>query len=202
DSGAITLRALSAGSVSVANNGPSAGSDVILGPVTTAGPQSYANPNGTTRVTAGLAAGGNALTFNNGVALTAGLTLGGGSDTVTFAGGAVAPDPGLVTVAGSLALSGAATFHVTVNGTDPASYSQVAASGPVSLGGSTLSLVLGYTPQVGDSFTVVTSSDPAGGTGTFAGLGEGAVFDQGGFTFQVTYQGGSGGHSVVLTRVS
>ena len=70
------------------------------------------------------------------------------------------------------------------------------------MGGSTLSLVLGYTPQVGDSFTLLTSNDPAGVTGAFAGLEEGAVFDQDGLTFQITYQGGPAGTSVVLTRVA
>jgi hypothetical protein len=201
DSGAITLQAATAGSVSVVNNGPSVGSDVILGPVTTAGTQSYANPHGTTRVTGNLAAGGNVVTFNNAVALAAGLTLGAGSDTVTFAGGTVAPDPGLVTIAGSLALSGAATFSVTLNGNDPASYSHVAAGGPIGLGGSTLSLVLGYTPVVGDSFTILTTSDPSPISGTFAGLAEGAVFAEGGNQFQVTYQGGPSGNSVGLTCV-
>ena len=69
------------------------------------------------------------------------------------------------------------------------------------MGGSTLSLVLGYTPQVGDSFTLLTSNDPAGVTGTFAGLDEGATFTQDGLTFQITYQAGPGGNSVVLTRL-
>jgi hypothetical protein len=202
NSGAITLQTVAAGSLSIANNGPSAGSDVILGTVTTAGTQSYANPNGTTRVTANLAAGGNAVTFNNAVALTAGLTLGAGSDTVTFAGGTVAPAPGLLTIAGSLALSGATTFSATLNGTDPASYSQVVASGPIDLGGSTLSLSLGFTPQVGDSFTLLTSGDGSPITGTFAGLDEGATLMQDGILFQITYHGGSGGNSVVLTRLS
>jgi hypothetical protein len=36
----------------------------------------------------------------------------------------------------------------------------------------------------------------------FAGLDEGASFDQGGFTFQITYHGGPSNNSVVLTRVS
>jgi hypothetical protein len=202
DSGAITLQMVTAGSLAVTNNGPDTGSDVLLGPVTTAGPQSYANPNGTTRVTGNLSAGGNAVTFNNAVALAAGLTLGAGSDTVTFAGGTVAPDPGLVTIAGSLTLSGAATFSVTLNGTDPASYSQVAAGGPIALGGSTLNLVLGYTPAVGDSFTILTTSDPSPINGTFAGLAEGAVFAQGSNLFQITYQGGPNGNSVVLTCVA
>jgi hypothetical protein len=202
DSGVITLQTVIAGSLSVGNNGPSAGSDVMLGAVTATGAQSYANPNGTTRVTANFSAGGNTITFTDAVALSAGVTLGAGSDAVSFTGGTVAPDPGLVTVAGSLALSSAATFRVTLNGTDPGSYSQVVASGPIELGGSTLSLTLGYTPLMGDSFTLLTTSDTGPINGTFAGLDEGATFSQDGFTIQITYQGGPSGNSVVLTRLA
>jgi hypothetical protein len=62
--------------------------------------------------------------------------------------------------------------------------------------------VLGYAPQVGDSFVLLTSNDPAGVMGTFAGRDEGAVFEQDGFAFEITYQGGVGGSRVVLTRVA
>jgi hypothetical protein len=113
-----------------------------------------------------------------------------------------AADPGLVNVANSLALSSAATFSVTLNGTNPASYSQAAAGGPIDLGNSTLRLVLGYAPAAGDSFTLLTTSGSSPIGGTFAGLAEGAVFTQGGHQFQITYQGGPNGNSVVLTCVA
>src|SRR5262249_7054761 len=83
-SGAITLQTVRAGSVSVTNNGPSAGGDVLLGSVTTAGDQSYANPNGTTRVTGTLTASGGSVTFNDSVAVGGGLSVSGVS--VNFAG--------------------------------------------------------------------------------------------------------------------
>jgi hypothetical protein len=200
DSGAITLQTLTAGSVSVANNGPSAGSDVVLGSVTTAGPQTYTNPNGTTLVTGNLAATDSPVTFADAVVLNAGLTLSAGSSSVSFAGGMVALNPGVLTVAGGVVLSDSARFGVMLNGTDPDSYSQVHASGPVDLGGSTLSLSLGFMPELGASFELITS-DAGPITGTFAGLEEGAVFTQDGLLFQITYQGGPDGHSVVLTRV-
>jgi hypothetical protein len=76
------------------------------------------------------------------------------------------------------------------------------AGGPLDLGGSTLTLALGFTPQVGDSFTLLTTSDGSPIIGTFAGLDEGATFMQGGLTFQITYQAGPGGNSVVLTCVA
>jgi hypothetical protein len=199
DSGAITVQTVAAGSVSVTNDGPSAGSDIVLGPVTTAGAQSYSNPNGTTFVTGDLTATDSPVTFTDAVILNAGLTLSAGSSVVSFAGGVVV-NPGALTVAGGVVLSDSATFSATLNGTDPDSYTQVGASGPVDLGGSTLNLTLGFTPDLGDSFTLVSSgAGPI--TGTFAGLDEGAVFSQDGLLFQITYQGGPNGNSVVLTRV-
>jgi hypothetical protein len=200
DSGAVTLQTVAAGSVSVTNRGPSAGSDIVLGPVTTAGAQSYSNPSGTTRVTGNLAATDSPVTFADAVLLNAGLTLSAGSSLVSFAGGVVV-SPGALTVAGGVVLSASSTFNVTLNGTDPDSYSHVTASGPVDLGGSTLSLTLGFTPDVGEAFTLL-SSDAGPITGTFAGLDEGAVFGHGGILFQITYQGGRDGNSVVLTRVA
>ena len=199
DSGAITLQTVAAGSVSVANDGPSAGSDIVLGPVTTAGAQSYSNPNGTTLVTGNLTATDSPVSFTDSVILNAGLTLSAGSSVVTFAGG-MAVSPGALTVAGGMVLSDSATFSATLNGTDADCYSHVTASGPVDLGGSTLNLTLGFTPELGDAFTLVTS-DAGPITGTFAGLAEGATFTQDGMLFQITYQGGPNGNSVVLTRV-
>src|SRR5262249_35303302 len=156
-------------------------------PVTTSGAQSYTNPNGMATVTGNLTTTNSPITFNSAVILNAGLTLNAGSSSVSFAGGTVTPNPGLVTVAAGVALTGTATFSAALNGADPGTYSQVTANGRINLGGSTLSLVLGYMPQVGDSFTLLTSNDPAAVIGTFAGLPEGATFAQGGFTFQITY---------------
>jgi hypothetical protein len=200
DSGAVTLQAVTAGSLSVTNDGPSPGSDVILGPVTTAGAQSYSAPNGTTTVTGDLTTADSPVTFNQSVVLVPGLTLSVGAGTVTF-GGTVAPAPGALTVAGGLALAGSATFCASLGGAGPDGYPQVLAGGPLSLGGSTLKLVLNFTPDVGDAFTLLSlaGSDPL--PDTFAGLDEGAVFCVGGLDFQITYQGGPNGNSVVVTRV-
>src|SRR5262249_12002057 len=63
DSGAIPLQTITAGSLAVANNGPSVGSDVMLGPVMTSGAQSYANPNGTATVTGNLTTTNSPITF-------------------------------------------------------------------------------------------------------------------------------------------
>jgi hypothetical protein len=170
--------------------------------VTTTGPQSYANPKGTTFVAGNLTAADNPITFNHSVVLNAGLTVRTGSGTVNFAAGTVSPSPGVVTLAGGIALTGATTLSVTLNSTDPASYSQLAASGPINLGGSTLNLAFGFTPPVGSSFEVVMNSSTGLITGTFNGLDEGAVSTQGGYQFQITYLADTGGNSVLLTRVA
>ena len=55
---------------------------------------------------------------------------------------------------------------------------------------------------VGSSFEILTNTGFAARNGTFNGLDEGADFSQGGYQFQITYQGGTGGSSVVLTRLA
>jgi hypothetical protein len=324
-SGAITLQTVTAGSVSVVNNGPSAGSDVNLGPVTTSGVQNYADPNGTTTVNGNLTAT-NPITFNDSVVVQAGVRVDAGYGTVNFAGsalqqltsgagvtfgnvlhngsgtlqltsglavqgtfetesgtfdannqpvtvggltivagastylagtapqslqgrlvilagvftsstgpmsisggtiltgghtsyglltgvgtvdalttlgGTLAPggsSPGILSITGALALNQYTTVSILLNGIAAGTgYSQLQAAGPIDLGQSTLSLNLGFVPPVGSSFEILTNTGAAPITDTFAGLAEGAVFSQGGYQFQITYQGGTGSDSVVLT---
>jgi hypothetical protein len=319
-SGAITLQTLTAGSVSVINNGPSTGSDLDIGPVTTSGPQSYSNPNGTTNVTGNLTATDNSITFTDAVAVSDGVTVDAGASMVNFAsngtqtlqsgngtsfdnvnhtgsgtlqltsgltvtgsftnsagtfdandqpvtisgpatlaggtylagmapqtfssglsitggsftsstgpmmvtggislssgqlsgvgtidvltaiGGTVAPggnSPGVLTISGAVAFNPSSTFSILVNGTNAGTdYSQLQAGGPIGLGQSTLSLNLGFTPPVGSSFEILTNTGATPIPDTFAGLAEGAIFSQGSSQFQITYQGGTGGDSIVLT---
>jgi autotransporter-associated beta strand protein len=64
-----------------------------------------------------------------------------------------------------------------------------------------VSLAAGFTPAIGQAFTIIhdTSANPI--RGFFIGLGEGRTFTVGGFSFQITYKGGAG-NDVVLTRVA
>jgi len=319
----INLQTITAGSVKVVNNGPSTGSDVILGPVTSNGPQTYSSPNGTTFVSGNVTAADSPITFADSVVvddrlridagsnkirfnsagtqnlqtgsgdsfgnvdhngtgtlqlagplnisgtftnsagtfdandqpvtvsglatlsagtyragtapqtLLGGLVIGAGTftsstgpmsvnGTVAITGGSLAGEgtvgpltvvagtlipgaggPGILTVGGSVALFFGSTFTVRLNGFEPGtSYSQLVAEGPIFLGGSTLNLVLGFEPPVGRSFEIVQGTAPDPISGTFAGLDEGAVFEQGGFQFQITYIGGNTANSVVLTRLA
>jgi hypothetical protein len=320
-SGAINLQAINAGSVTVANQGPDAGSDVRLGPVDSSGPQTYSSPNGVTTVAGDLnsndhpisfadsvvindavtidpgsstinftgsgvqtlqtgpdssltslnhtgtgtlqptddlnvagtfiqaagifdandqsvtvtgstiltggtyQAGTAPQTFSGGLVVTAGVftssagpmevsggvTVAGGSlqgegivDSLTVSGGSVTPgtaNPGVLTVTGPTSFNPLTTLTVQLNGTDPGTgYSQLA-GGPLDLGGSTLNLALGFEPPVGSTFEIVTTADPNGITGAFNGLPEGAIFTQAGYQFQITYQGGDSGTSIVLTTL-
>jgi hypothetical protein len=318
-SGPISLQTINAHTLSVLNNGPSAGSDIYLGAVTTTGTQTYRKPHGVTLVTADLDSGGDPITFNDSVVVGAGVSVGksdsnvifdgsgtqtlqpgvgavfsdlhhtgagtlqllgdlivvgplvqaagifdandnavsvgeiavitggaykAGTATQTFAsalailGGAFKRSSGPMTISGTVILLGgefdgdgtvdnladfhgtlapgvgvlnatgavtllSATFRVNLNGTEPGTdYTQMQAAGPIDLGGSQLELDLGFAPSVGSTFTILTTTDPGGIIGTFAGLDEGATFSQDEFTFQITYHGGPSGTSVVLTRVS
>jgi hypothetical protein len=321
------LQTVTAGSVSVANIGPSAGSDEILGPVTTSGPQNYGNLNGTTYVTGNLTTKDSPITFASSVVVNDGVTVNAGASTANFAGsglqtlqsgagvtfgnvlhngtgtlqltsgltvvgrftneggtfdandqpvtvtglttvaggtylagtalqnfngglvilagvftsstgpmsvtggvlltggqfsgglfsgvgtvdslttlgGTVTPggaSPGILRFTSTLALHPETALNILVNGSDAGTgYSQIQASGAIALGGSSLRLNFGFAPPIGSTFEIVTNTGPGPINGRFNELDEGAVFTQGGYQFQITYQGGTGGDSVVLRRV-
>jgi autotransporter-associated beta strand protein len=116
-------------------------------------------------------------------------------------GGIVAPghSPGCLN-SSDLTLNG--TYQAEIGGTTACTdYDQLNVTGAVDLSGSTLdaSIVNGFVPKVGQSFTIINNdgSDPI--TGTFAGLAQGATFTSDGVTFSITYSGGSNNNDVVLT---
>ena len=109
--------------------------------------------------------------------------------------------PGILHVVGDLTLTLGASYLVDLNGvTVGAQYNQASVAGAVSLGSATLSLSLGFQPQLGMMFTIIENDGTDAISGTFNGLSEGAVFSFNGQTFGVSYQGGSG-NDVVLTAV-
>ncbi len=142
-----------------------------------------------------------------------GGTLGGtgfiGTASVTSnvsfgaAGGVLAPgaSPGQLTVYGNVDFTSAGntTFAVDINGTTVGDdYDQllVLGGGSVTLDASTvLALNWGFTPAVGDTFTII---DAIGGiVGTFAGLPDGSVGMANGMPWQITYGAGE----IVLTII-
>jgi len=98
-SGAITLQAITAGSLTVSNNGPSAGSDIVLGKVTTTGSQAYTSPNGTTSVMANLSAHNSPITFNGNTVVGSKAHISPGTSPISFSGS------GTQTLSSAVALS-------------------------------------------------------------------------------------------------
>ena len=81
-----------------------------------------------------------------------------------------------------------ATFSAALNGTAQYQYTQITATGttnPINLGGSTLALSLGYTPAVGDTFTIISSAH--GITGQFGNVANGQTITVNGHPFLVNY---------------
>jgi fibronectin-binding autotransporter adhesin len=112
---------------------------------------------------------------------------------------------GTLTTTNGYAVRTNATTHIDIGGTTAGStYDQiVAVPGGVILTGSNIevSLVNGFVPAISDVFTII--DDQAGDTitGTFSGLNEGATFQTGNVTFQISYTGGTG-NDVTLTVVA
>ena len=79
----------------------------------------------------------------------------------------------------------------------------VDSGGTIGLGGATLnvSLVDGFTPSVGDSFTIINNETGNAVGGTFDGLSQGATFNVDGNVFQISYDGGSSGQDVTITEM-
>jgi hypothetical protein len=93
------------------------------------------------------------------------------------------PGVGVLNVAGAVSFNLVTTFRVNLNGIEPgADYSQVQVAGVIDSGKSNLELDLAFEPPVGSTFEILTTTDPAGIIGAFAGLDEGSTFSQDEFT--------------------
>jgi uncharacterized repeat protein (TIGR01451 family) len=175
------------------------------GILTLSGTNSY---TGTTTITAGTllvngSQAGSAVSVKPGATLSGTGTVG----TVTaVSGGHVAPGPGAglpgILTATALTLPSGSTFNAVLNGTTAGSgYSQLSASGTINITGSALNVSLGFTPAIGNSFTIIKNTGAGAIVGTFNGLAQNSTFTQNGMGFRISYTGGNG-HDVVLTRIS
>ena len=119
-----------------------------------------------------------------------------GSATVL---GALAPgqSPGVLTINGNLNLTNG-TYTPELNGTVAGSgYDQTVVTGTTTLSNTTLTPSIGFTPAVGNSFTILRADTI---TGTFAGLTDGATFTVSGYTLRVNYNlSPSGEDNIILT---
>jgi autotransporter-associated beta strand protein len=170
---------------------------------------------GTDSYAGGTAVTGGTLLVNGSVAagtvtVASSATVGGsgsmGPITVSAGGNVLAgttPGAAALLASGNLNLSSGSKFKVPLGGANPGAggYGQVNVTGSVNLGGSTLSLTIGFTPTVGESFTLINNDGTDAVVGTFNGLAEGATFTVSGVKFQITYAGGDG-NDVVITRIA
>jgi hypothetical protein len=109
--------------------------------------------------------------------------------------------PGILGTSNVL-LNSSTTFVVKLNGATAGSgYSQLNVNGSVSLNDAALSVALGFTPAIRDSFIIVSNDGSEAVSGTFSGLPEGAVLNLAGLPFRISYAGGTG-NDIVLTRIS
>jgi len=177
-----------------------------------------ANPSytGATTVGAGtLLVDGNSS--STAVTVNSGATLGGigtvGSITAT--GATVNPGdsaPGILIDSGNATLGpdstpANSTFTIVLDGTSAGNgtghYSQLQAGGTIDLSGVTLSATLGsgFVPTLGSTYTIIDNTGTAAITGTFQGQAEGSTVMISGTPFHISYVGGTGSHSVVLTAL-
>ena len=115
-------------------------------------------------------------------------------------GATIAPgmSPGCLST-GDMTIMG--TYQVDIGGTTACSgYDQLKVTGAVDITGATLtpSLYGGFTPAVGQSYTIIDNDASDAVTGTFTGIAEGGTITADGVTYTVTYKGGDG-NDVVLT---
>jgi fibronectin-binding autotransporter adhesin len=133
---------------------------------------------------------------------TVAATLDGGLQTVllslhAFTGGTVIGAG--ETVSDSVVFDRGSAFDVTLSATSPPS-ALVVSSGPVILGGTlNLAVTKGFRPAAGAQFTLLENDTGSAIAGTFANWADGSIQTIGGIQFQISYEGGANGQSVVLT---
>jgi len=129
------------------------------------------------------------------VTLAGTISLAGGTNTLTVASGSLlSPGAGALTIAGG-ATTVDGTLSFALNGaTAGTNYGELVFGSGAGLtlnSDSTLQLVLGFTPTLGEQFELVNLLN-GNISGTFGGLAEGSFITADGATFEVSYVGGTG----------
>ena len=168
--------------------------------------------NGTSTAVLNLDSGGSGFhLFANGLSISSNAMLKGNGtiigSTVVNGGGVLAPgaSPGSITFSNNLTLAPNSTFAAELDG--PAGqYDQITTLGTVSVSNSVLTLSLGYTPLVGDTFTIISNLGPSAVFGLFVDpqgdvLLDNATFVVDGTTFEISYAGNTDGQDVILTAI-
>ncbi len=144
----------------------------------------------------------------NSVFDTGNITLTGGTlngigtvGDVTMSAGMVAPglSPGVIST-GDLTYTGGEQ-EVELGGTADGEYDQVNVVGTVDLGSDTdltISLYMGYEPEVNDAFFIIQNDGTDAVTGAFKGLANGDKVTLGEYTYQINYDAGDGNDVALL----
>ncbi len=108
-------------------------------------------------------------------------------------GGRVLPgnSPGILTIDGDYEQDAGATYSVEIGGPDPASgYDQINATGTATLGGNlNVRLTDGFTPQVGQTFRIISASSVSGAFSSISGPSQAGInltSDSSGVTATIT----------------
>jgi RHS repeat-associated protein len=178
------------------------------------------------RITAGTLVVGSAASGE--MTVSAAITRSAATDVHFLSGGAIVFDPGSLDAAGgnvvlvpagglrplssgvdvtadSVTLASGTQLSIDIAGTTAdTQYSRLNVAGDVDLTGATLALGGSYSPQLGDTFTIVNNGGSKPVVGTFAGLPEGAAipnFLGSPWAATISYAGGDG-NDVVLVVTS
>jgi autotransporter-associated beta strand protein len=203
----LTITNSAAGSVSGIISGTGTLTKSGNGTLTLDGNNSY---GGTTSVNGGtLLVNGTQTTSSSTVTVGGTATLGGSGTVgrpVTVPGtGALAPGTSPETLSvGDLSLAADSVLNIELNGTTvETEYDQLIVNGTVSLGDATLNLTLGYVPNNGHSFTIISNdgTDAVSGTLKVSGvpIPDGSDFILGGNRYVVDYTSGTDNNDVTLT---
>jgi fibronectin-binding autotransporter adhesin len=192
------------GSVSAILAGTIGLSKTTSGTLVLSGANTY---SGDTTVSAGSLVVNGSLAAGSSVIVNSGGTLGGsgtidGSVTVN-SGGTLAPgnSPGILSVA-DVTFSAGSTFAVELTGAaiSGIDYDQLAVSGNLLLNEAMLDLAVGFAPNAGDRFVIVSKSGTESVSSRFQGLLNGEIVSAAGYAFQISYEGGDG-NDIELTTV-
>ena len=139
--------------------------------------------------------------------IASGVTLKGtgtyGTAVTIQSGGTISPgnSPGTIST-GNLTLSSGSTATMEIDGTVAGTgYDQINVTGTVTISSATLTVVTGYTPAIGDTYTLINNDGVDAVTGTFNGLAEGGTLTVSGQTFRISYVGGTG-NDVTLQAIA
>jgi fibronectin-binding autotransporter adhesin len=122
--------------------------------------------------------------------------------TLDMTSGTIAPgmSPGCLT-SGNITYTGG-TLEIEINGAIVCTqYDQQVVNGTVSLGSATtlnVTRLASYAAALNSTYTIINNDSTDAVSGSFVGLAEGATFSAGGYTYKISYVGGSG-NDVVLT---